>query len=205
MSEVVAQLRELITEIDKTAVMAMSAQEKAREACGSYQEAATGTDHPEMRSAVADARTAGEKAGKVARLLAEAANAFSDYLNEIAPGSAPSRRHAADVMPTGEDLWAAAREEGGGKKFGKFTRKLSNSASDLGGAAKNLVQFVERIPPGSTGTVKPATEAIPDTPAASPSDLVGQLIVVGAIAAAVGQKIGKFVEKKRGKTDDRSK
>jgi hypothetical protein len=160
----------------------LRAQERAEEAYVAYREAGTGSSHPQIRKTVADARTAGEKAGEIARLLAEAANAYADHVNIIAPGTVPARSSASGAMSSGEEILSQAGEQGA-KKFGRATRKLTDGAGELGDMAKDLVQFVERIPVGSTGTVKPVTEVIPDEQAVSPNDLTGHLVVIGAIAA----------------------
>jgi hypothetical protein len=60
------------------------------------------------------------KAGKVARLLAEASGHFAAYANEIAPGSASTNSQAAEAAPSGEQLVREAdRAEDG---FGRLAR-----------------------------------------------------------------------------------
>src|SRR5262245_25307636 len=101
LQEVLAELRELLTAIDAAAVEAKHAQSDAIEAAGNYQQAAKGTDHPDMDQAIVNTQAAANKAFTTAELLAKAANAFADYINTIAPGTVPARYSAPDATPDG--------------------------------------------------------------------------------------------------------
>jgi hypothetical protein len=203
LAEILAEIRDLVDNIDAAAVTALRAQERARRASAAYGQAATGTDHPQMKSALANARMAGEKAGKTARLLAEAANAYTEYANTISPGAFPVRQTSATALPSGEELVVQAGDRGGKKKFGKFSRKLSESASDLGDAGNNLIEFAEQAPPGSAITVQPVEQYIPEKQT-TPDEVASTLIIVGAIAAAAAAKIQEFIDKKEQTHHDRS-
>jgi hypothetical protein len=204
MADVLAQLREVLGVIDHAAVAALRAQTDAHEARHAYQEAGTGTKHTHINQAITQARTAGEKAGKVARLLAEAASAYADYINTIAPGTVPARHSAPEAMPSGEILLEEAAERSA-TGFGRFTRTLTTKADDLGDTAKDLTNFVERAPHGrggTVGTVAPSGPVVSEAPAASLDELTGALVVVGAIAAAAAKKIGDLFKRKQEHADD---
>lgn len=157
--EVLGQLRDLLGKIDDAAVRALHAQADAQEAHAAYREAATGTRHPQMTRALVDARTAGEKAGKTARLLAEAGNAFADYISKIAPGTVPERRSVASAMPGGKVLLDESEDRG--RRADAFWRKQVKKADDgqdsLENAEKGARAFAghhKRLPdaPSATGT-----------------------------------------------------
>ena len=102
--EVLQQLRAVIGALDRAAVIAMGAQAEADRAYSSYTEAATGSAHPQLNVARQESRIAADKAGKVVRLLAEAATSFAEYVNAIAPDTVPTRASAPEAMPAGESL-----------------------------------------------------------------------------------------------------
>ncbi|MEN3608240.1 hypothetical protein AAH979_01705 [Plantactinospora sp. ZYX-F-223] len=110
--DVVAGFRTVIGIIDEAAVTAKRAAENARQAQAEYTEASHGTDDRSMRKAVVDTRTAAEKAGKTARLLSEAAEHFTTYVNIIAPGTVPPRSSAPEATPGGDKLAAAGLDQG---------------------------------------------------------------------------------------------
>lgn len=136
LQEVLAELRELLTAIDEAAVAAMHAQADTADARDRYQQAAKGTDHPRMNRAITNAQTAADKAGKTARLLAEAANAFADYINTIAPGTVPARHSAPDATPDGEALLSEAEERD--SRSDVAWRKQTKKADDTQDAGENV-------------------------------------------------------------------
>lgn len=193
-------MRDLVDLIDRAAVTALQAQQNGMHAAARYQHAAVGTRHPQMRSAIADARTAYEKAGKVARLLGEAANAYTEYVNTIAPGTLPARQVRATAMPSGEDLVIRAGESAR-KKAGLFNRKLSEKAPDLGDAANNLLQFPDRAPQGPAVTIQPIAQYVPE-PQPTPDEIASTMMIVGAIAAAATIRIKELIDRKEESHDD---
>jgi hypothetical protein len=102
--EVVAQMRVVIEQLDSAVITCSRAQRDASQAETRYRDAGGGGGHPRLREAMAESRIAGDKAGKAARLLAEATNHFSTYLNIIAPGSVPDRRPSEAALPSGERI-----------------------------------------------------------------------------------------------------
>jgi hypothetical protein len=90
-AQIVSHFRELVGIIDQAVIAATRAQEDAHQAQIAYTEATRGSSNREARQAVVQSRTAVEKAGKTARLLAEASNHFTSYINIIAPGTVPDR------------------------------------------------------------------------------------------------------------------
>jgi hypothetical protein len=132
--DIAAQLQDAIERIDKAVVLVMRAKVDANQATTLYSEAATGTNHPKIRQAITDAKEGSDKAAKVGRLLAEAANAFTDYLNTIAPGSAPSRDASGQSGLTGEQLAEDAEKRSG--RFEAGFRKQLRMADDTEDAIK---------------------------------------------------------------------
>ncbi len=146
-AEVLAQLRELLGVIDQAAVTALRAQTDARHAQTAYQEAGTGTQNTDINQAIALVRTAAEKAGRVAHLLAGAATAYADYINTIAPGTAPTRQSAPEAMPTGEELVTEAGQRS--SRFNSWLRRTSGKADDLqdgvSDATKNIGEGTKAV------------------------------------------------------------
>jgi hypothetical protein len=134
-ADVLAQLRELLAVIDQAAVTAARAQTDAQEAQRAYHEAGTGTKNTHINQAITQARTAGEKTGKIARLLGEAASAYADYINTIAPGTLPARHSAPEAMPTGEQLLDEAEERG--RRADAIWRRQTKSADDMQDTLEN--------------------------------------------------------------------
>ncbi|MBF9135083.1 hypothetical protein I0C86_40100 [Plantactinospora sp. S1510] len=190
--EVVAQLREVIERLDRSVVAAGRVQADAVQAQSYFAEVGQGTDHPRIRQAVGESRTAGEKAGKVARLLAEAGSHLAAYVNVIAPGSAPSRDRATDSLPTGDQLVREAEDKGNNadrfirrhvKKADQTEGNLQNAEAVATEGLKKLVK-IYKSQPGSTGTHAPAPQPPPiDRPQV---EHPGTAMVIAAGAAAVG-------------------
>lgn len=128
LAEVMAEMLELISSIDEASILAKRAQADAEEAQAAYHEAGTGTQHPAIKKSEVNARTAAEKAGKTARLLGEAANAFTDYLNVIAPGIVPVRQSTPGAMPTGKDLADEASSQE--SRLDRFLGEIGDTADD---------------------------------------------------------------------------
>jgi hypothetical protein len=187
--DVVAQLREVIERLDRSVTAAGRVQAEAAQAQSSFTEAGQGTDHPRIRQAVMESRTAGEKAGKVARLLAEAGSHLAAYVNVIAPGSAPSRDQA---LPTGDQLVREAEDKGNNvdrfirrhvKKADQTEGNLQNTETVATEGLKKLVK-IYKSQPGYAGTHTPTPQPPPiDRPQV---EHPGTAIAIVAGAAAVG-------------------
>ncbi len=197
LSDVVAQLRVVVANADRAAVAATRAQADAESAHVTFDKAGRGTDHPRMRQAVTEARTAAEKLGRTANLLTKAADAFTDYLNLIAPGSAPARhatpeatrRATPDALPSGEHLEseAAARQ----RRLDRLNAMITKKADDLQDSATDLAEIAHRAftvgqrPHGSpTLGVPPSTPTVvaQQPPASRPEagDLVSNLVIAAS-------------------------
>lgn len=171
--DIAAQLADAINRIDRAAVLALRAQADADQAAALYSEAATGTNHPKIRQAVTDAKEGSDKAAKVGRLLAEAANAFTDYLNTIAPGIAPARQSSPGSGLTGEQLVTDAEKRSG--RFEAAFRKQLRKADDAEDAIKKTedagraaYKHFKHHPPdpgsASAGSATPPQPSQPDRP-----------------------------------------
>jgi hypothetical protein len=207
-AEVLAELRELIGTLDEAAGLASRAQVDAREAYGAYREAGTGSRRPDIVRAQVDARTAAEKAGKTARLLAEAASAFAEYVDVIAPGTVPPRHSAPEAMPSGEGLVEDASHARtplhrylakAGVDADDTQEGIASTATNLAagvGAAKRVLRD-QHGPFGST-TTTPRTPT--ENPESTPGTTVGEAtsaVFFSVLAAAVAAKAVKAHLSKR--------
>ncbi|MGC4876560.1 hypothetical protein ACLQ26_09910 [Micromonospora sp. DT43] len=195
LGDVVAQLRSAIDALHSAAVVARRAQADAEEANAHYTQAAQGSSHPELVGTVAESRTASEKAGKLARLISEAADSIGAYSKAIAPGSAPTTEPSDAATPSGEDLLAeTAERESARKNVASFLSTMTRKVEDVQDntqksvAAAREAFTIIRGPHGPSGAQQPGTT----TPTAGPTvgqrllneapDAAGHLVVVGLVA-----------------------
>ncbi|MFF5214678.1 hypothetical protein [Micromonospora sp. NPDC000442] len=194
MDAVVAQLRHVIDTLRKAAVVAQRAQSDAQHAAAHYSEAARGSSHANLTSAVQESKAAGAKAGRFANLISKAADSVAAYSNAIVPGSAPKADPTESAMPSGERLLAESVErESSRRNVGSFLGTMTRKVEDLQDntqktvtAAREAFNFI-RGPQGPAGTHTGTT-----TPSASPAlgqrlaneapDTAGHLVVVGLVA-----------------------
>ncbi|MEO3926029.1 hypothetical protein ABGB07_19480 [Micromonosporaceae bacterium B7E4] len=207
--DVVARFRTVLGIIDEAAVGAARAQKEAEQARAAYTEVSQGTADQLMRKAVADSRTAAEKAGKTARLLSEAAEHFSTYVNIIAPGTVPPRSSAPEAIPEGErvvsDAMARRRRATG------FLDRAASRADDIKDGATETAKAVEegtkialkqikgdRPPTGSAPSSTATTAPSKPTPAHSPPahEAVAALVVTALGAALVGRAGIDYIKKR---------
>jgi hypothetical protein len=213
-SEVLAELRELIGTVDEAAMLALRAQADAQEAYSAYREAGTGSKRPDIARAQVDSRTAAEKAGKTARLLAEAASAFADYVNVIACGTVPPRHSAPDAAPTGEGLAAVAPS-----LRSRLQRYLAKAGVDADDSQEGLATTATSLAAGATSAKRVlrdqhgpfgTTTTTPRTPTedteSKPGTKVGEAtsaLYFSVLAAAVAAKAVKtHLDKRHDKERD---
>jgi hypothetical protein len=184
--EVLQQLRAVIGELDQAAVTASAAQEDARRAYSFFDEAATGSAHPQMNIARQEANIAAAKAGKVARLLAEAATAFADYVNQVAPGAVPSRASAPEALPSGEQLSEPSAR-------GPLMKRLAGKLAATPNADDGL-EGISTIGNNVQDAARPGGVVVPQSPTAvyrsteTDSAHVGDALVAAFTLALVGIK-----------------
>ena len=209
LGDVVAQLSAVVTGIDEAVAVALRAEVDARQACASYVEAAEGTRHPTIRRAIADTRTAYEKAAKTARLLAEAANAVSEYVNIIAPGSATPGVAAPGSMPSGEALLGEAEDRE--SRAARFHRRATEGISDQDDtmaryedASREIIARLkgQRTSGGTQATVgAPQAKAVFKQVQADSLNPVTAVVIaaagVGIAARGIAEKIKKSREGKQ--------
>ncbi|MFY1615264.1 hypothetical protein [Micromonospora sp. WMMD736] len=212
LGQVVTQLRSTIDRLDAIAVQATRAASDVTEGHTRYVTVGTGTDHPRLRSAVSRSRIASDKAHRLARLSSDAARNVADFLNAIAPGSAPRPGQAASGPPAGEELLADSdrRDLARDKARAWVTRSL-RKADDLKEHATSATDKTQKLikvftdPKGPSGTQSTGT-GTPPVPASTPrakidgAEAAGHLVVVGLLAgvaadrlaAATGRLIARF-------------
>jgi hypothetical protein len=198
LGDVVRQLRQVIVELDQAAVTAKHAQAGAEQAHGLYSEAARGTDHPQTNRAINESRTAAEKAGKSARLLAEAASAFTEYVNHIAPGSAPPRSSAPEASPAGERLMSPA---GGHRQLSNKLLGRIASVKNADDGLQNVEKVAETIQEAAgSGGVAVQRSAEPAIRAAeAPRATAGDALLAAFTVAIMGIKGAEVAARLRDK------
>jgi hypothetical protein len=185
MEEVLQKLRAVIGDLDQAAVIASAAQEDARRACASFDEAATGSTRPQMNIARQEANIAAAKAGKVAQLLAEAATAFAEYVNHVA-GTVPSRASAPEAVPSGKQL---SEPSGRGPLMKRLAGKLAttpNADDGLEGISTIGNNVRDAARPG--GIVVPRSSTPVYKSAETDDAHVGDALVAAFTLALVGIK-----------------
>ncbi|MEV4494263.1 hypothetical protein AB0J84_00945 [Micromonospora arborensis] len=218
LGEVVAQLRSAIDTLRSAAVVAMRAQADAEEALAHYSQAARGSKHPQLTDAVTDSRTAAEKAGRLARLISEAADHIGAYSNAVAPGSAPTQQPTDAATPSGENLLTEAVErESARRNVASFLSTMTRKAEDVQdntqksvAAAREAFEIV-RGPQGPSG----AQQAGTTTPAVGSTvgqrvlneapDAAGHLVVVGLVASIALHRSVQSIRKGIARLRDRER
>jgi hypothetical protein len=196
--DVVAQLKAVIERIDKMAVASAHAQADAYEAHRRYAEASRGTDRSDLNNAVTITREAAEKAGRVARLLAEAKGSLVTYVNAIAPGSVLGGALSSGEMPSGGQLVEEAerrarRAEFAWRKQLKQADDVKDSLERVESGGKAVFNYFKdlRRSPGSdrVGTASP-TEGPQLRPAPDPLHVDHPITatIMAAAATAVAAK-----------------
>ncbi|MEW2428273.1 hypothetical protein AB0877_09685 [Micromonospora sp. NPDC047644] len=216
--EVVAQLRSAIDTLHSAAVVARRAQADAEQANTHYTHAAQGSRHPELTGAVTESKTAGEKAGKLARLITEAADRVAAYSNAVAPGSAPTTQPSDSATPSGEDLLAETVERDSARRnvasfLSTMTRKVEDVQENTqkSVAAAREAFTIIRGPQGPPGAQQAGTA----TPAVGPTvgqrllneapDAAGHLVVVGLVASIAVHRSVQSIRKGIARLRDRER
>jgi hypothetical protein len=192
--EVVERLRALIAGIDRLVGLTMRAQQDAAQAHATFDATAHESQNPKMAKAIADSRMAGKRTGETARLLAEAAAAFADYTNVVAPGTLPAQISTGGADPSGAQI-----VEDTAARHSSFLERLARKADDVQDAvaegtrtaagAKNWLQLVKGGSPAPplAGTRTPDTGVIVRNPAPqnAPNDFVTGVTVAGLLIATI--------------------
>ncbi|MFY1690379.1 hypothetical protein [Plantactinospora sp. WMMB782] len=201
--DVVAGFRTALGVIDETAVSAKRAQEQAEQALAAYTEAARGTADRLMKKAVVDSRTAAEKAGKTARLLSEAADHITTYLNVIAPGTVPPRTSAPEADASGEHILASAAGQGplSSKLLGR-TAAVRNADDGLQHAKKIATAIKDAT--GSGGVVVPRSPQPAISAARTHDASAGDALLAAFTVALLGIKGAEVAARLRGKARTRN-
>jgi hypothetical protein len=202
---VVAQLLDVRDRIASSAVTAMRARADADQALAHYREASQGSDHPEMKQALADLAIAGDKAAKIGRILGEALEHFTNYLDRIAPGSPDKddKLPAAD-MPTGEELVREAERRG--RRADVAWRKQVQRADDMEDSlksaeagGKSVLNYFKRQqdPPGSTGAGTTTASPSPAQQHAQVEHPLTAVIMAASALAVVTRSVWHHVRNQR--------
>ncbi|GIJ29185.1 hypothetical protein Vqi01_43470 [Micromonospora qiuiae] len=192
-AELVAQLLAVRGKLDAAAVTALRAQTDAKVALARLTEVQRGSSDQRLRDAVADAEVARDKAGRYARLLAEAARHITAYINTIAPGAAPTGHAADDAAPSGKRVLTEAERRG--RRADIAWRKQVKKADDIEDGLKNaetsareVFKFFKQHGDGQGGTTSGTTSPGP-TPAQDrphvDNPVTAAVMAAGALAVTV--------------------
>src|SRR5262249_48394915 len=150
-----------------------------------------------------EARTASEKLGKVARLLGEAGNALTNYINTIAPGTAPRRKALPSSVLTGEQLVedTERRADTQQRNIDSFLRRQVKKADDLQDTGKNVGENVQRgleilrnpSRPSGASSQTPSVGPPPAPTKIEPGDATGNLVIVGLLAGVAVEKLTSLI------------
>ncbi|GAB3812631.1 hypothetical protein [Micromonospora zhanjiangensis] len=207
MDEVLARLKAAIEDLDTAAVTATRAAADARQAEAHYREAGTGSDHRAAQGAVDESTTAAEKAGKVARLLAETGGHLIAYVNTIAPGAVPTDRGVESAVPTGEQLVTeSVRRSDARAGFAGFLSKMTRNVEDIQDVGKSATEVAQtsysilKDPTGPTGAKSTGTTTPTIRPANPPAKIeaaeaVGHLLAAGLVVAIAVHRSGQMIRR----------
>ncbi|RKR89330.1 hypothetical protein BDK92_3674 [Micromonospora pisi] len=199
LAEVVQQFRRVINELDQAAITAKAAQEHAEAANARYIEVGKGTDHPDINHAKYESQTAGQKAGRVARLLSEATKAFTEYANTIAPGSIPPSMSSQGAMPDGEQVLDTPHQGSMSSRLLGRAGATPNAEDGLQHAKKlgNAIQDATR--PSGTAAPKQATPAFVKSQGSQGAQ-AGDALLAALTLAVMGIKGAELAARLRRKT-----
>ena len=190
-------MRSLLGAIDKAVVLASRTQVDAQQAQGRYQQAATGTAHPVLVRAVAAARTAAEKAGRTARLLAKSADAYTAYVNKIAPGAAGATRSVPGAMPDGEALTTPRTGGSLSRRLGQRIKETENSDDGLEHAAAIGNDVQSAFGAGTVVPTRPPAVAFtsPFQERVSAGDALLAALTLAFVGIRAAEKVDSFVRR----------
>ncbi|WP_433391099.1 hypothetical protein [Micromonospora sp. KLBMP9576] len=189
--ELVAQLLAVRGKLDAAAVTALRARTDAEQALAHLTEAQRGSSDGRLRAAVADAEVARDKAGRYARLLAEAARHLTGYVNTIAPGAAPSGPAGHDASPSGDRLVTEAERRGrrADDAWRKQVRSADNTEDSLKNAETNAREVFKFFKQQQSGATSGTTSQHPSPAQERPQvDNPVTAVVMAAGALAVTAK-----------------
>ncbi|MEV4820738.1 hypothetical protein [Micromonospora sp. NPDC049274] len=187
LAEVVAQLLAVRGKLDAAAVTALRARADAEQAVTHLAAVKRGSSDQRLSAAVADAEVARDKAGRYARLLADAARHITGYVNTIAPGAAASGPVGEDASPSGERLVTEAERRGRRADIAwrKQVQKADNtedSLKDAEASAKEVFKFFKQQKEGGTsGTTSPQPTPAHEQPQVD-SPVTAVVMAAGALA-----------------------
>ncbi|MEU8210722.1 hypothetical protein AB0B85_16170 [Micromonospora sp. NPDC049044] len=186
-AEVVAQLLAVRGKLDTAAVTALRARTDAEQALAHLAGVQRGSADRGLSAAVADAEVARDKAGRYARLLAEAARHITGYVNTIAPGAAPTEPAGGDASPTGERLLTEAERRGRRADIAwrKQVQKADNTEDSLKNAETNakavLKFFKQQQERPTSGTTSPQPTPAHERPQVD-NPVTAVVMAAGALA-----------------------
>ncbi|MET7947568.1 hypothetical protein [Micromonospora sp. NPDC005324] len=183
----VAQLLATREKLDDAAITALRARTDAEQAVTHLTAITRGSSDRRVSAAVADAEVARDKAGRYARLLADAARHITAYVNTIAPGAASSGPVGEDASPSGERLVTEAERRGRRADIAwrKQVQKADTTEDSLKNAetsAKEVFKFFKQQKDGGTsGTTSPRPTPAHDQPQVD-NPVTAAVMAAGALA-----------------------
>ncbi|TCB95581.1 hypothetical protein E0H26_19150 [Micromonospora zingiberis] len=191
--DLVARLLAIRAELDAAAVTALRAQADAEQAAAHLDGVRQGSNDYGLRSAAEDAKVARDKAGRYARLLAQAARHITRYINTIAPSAASTEPAAEDASPSGERVLTEAERRG--RRADVAWRKQVKKADDIEDGLKNaetsareIFKFFKQQGDGNggstSGTTNPEPVPVQERPHVD-NPVTAAVMAAGALAVTV--------------------
>jgi len=200
--EVVAHLLAARDRLGVAAVTASRARADADQASAYYCEAARGSDHPKVRSAIVAVGVAGAKSDRVARLINEVREHITAYVNHIAPGAAPTDDNASESLPDGDRLVTEASRAA--NRARRLSRRVAQNAENVGDLAKKITEYFEAARPTGTAatTQNPKAGSTDKSGGVLDADGAQAVAIVAAAVLAAAMKAGGRRRERKERGDD---
>ncbi|WP_327033755.1 hypothetical protein [Micromonospora ureilytica] len=187
--DVVAHLLAIRANLDSAAVTASRAQADAEQALAHLSEVRRGGNNQLLAAAAADAEVARDKAGRYARLLADAARHISAYVNVIAPGAAPIDQSVDAAVPSGERLVTEAEARGGKAEilWRRQVQRVDDTEDALKSAesgAEKFYNFLKQDNRGGSSTGTASHGPLQEAPQID-NPVTAMVMAAGAVAVIV--------------------
>lgn len=213
LGDVVRHLLAVREGLDEAALTAMRAKADAEQTLVHLTNIRRGSGDQRLATAVSDAEVARDKAGRYARLLADAARHITAYMNDVVPGSAPTGP-AKQATPSGDRLVAEAGSRGRRADIAwrRQVQKADSTEDSLKNAEANATEMFKLLKhqhrnQGGSATGSGSTPHIPVQERPQVDSPVTAVVMAAGALAVVARTVwnhGQARRKKRRGDDDQS-
>lgn len=200
--DIIRRLGTVIGELDRVSMRTTAVQLDAGRAHECFVNAGVGSRHPYLETAKREAQTAAEKAGRVARLLAEAATALTTYAEHIAPGALASHASSPPTgLPSGDEV---IKPDVRGPAFRNLTRRLGFTPNSDDGMAG-----LRTLGNNAHDAARPGGHMVPRSPqpsyqaADTDRPKAGDVLIAAFVVALVGARAVEVLARLRRKARSR--